>query len=95
MSPEYRHDKNYSRVWIAIAIGAAIGVAYAASRSKKGGWAMAKRVTREVAENREEIADTGRDIIERIGLIYDEARKVVEEAGELWEHGRRLLRRAA
>ena len=87
-------EDNYSKLWIAVAVGAAIGVAVAASRRKRP-LEVAKRLTREVAHNREEIFDSGREIVERIGNIYEEARKIVDEASELWTHGRRLLRRAA
>lgn len=94
MSPNFREDK-YKGVWIALAVGAAIGVAYAASRRDRGGLAVAKRMTRQLAANGADIADTGRDMMERLGVIYEEARKVVDDATELWSQSRRLMRRAA
>lgn len=89
-----RDENNHSKVWIAIAVGAAIAVAYAASR-RRSTWPAVRRMTRELAEDREDLIDSGREIIERIGTIYEEARKIVDEAGELWAHGRKMIRRAA
>ena len=89
-----REENNYSKVWIAVAVGAAIGVAYMASR-RRGTWPKVRRFGRELVDDREDLIDSGREIIERIGTIYEEARKIVDEAGELWMHGRKVIRRAA
>jgi len=97
MNPVEEYESNNSMWWILAGVGAAIGIAYAASsyRSRRSGWAIAKRVTRTVAASRDELADVGKDMLQRIGIIYDQSRKVVEEAGELWSQGRKVLRRAA
>ncbi len=91
---DYR-DNDYRPLWIALAVGAAIGVAYAASRRSRGGLAVAKRVGKTLAEDGADLADSGRNILERLGIIYEEARKVVDEASDLWSHSRKMLRRVA
>jgi 20S proteasome alpha/beta subunit len=94
MAVEYRQDRQKA-IWTAIAIGAAIGIAYAASRKRTNPFAVAKRVTRKMVEDGGDLAETGRSIVERVGIIYEEAQKVMEDAAELWNAGRKLLRRAA
>jgi len=83
-----------SKIWIGLAVGAAIGVGIALSRPrKKDRWAAARELTSRVADKSGELADAGRNIVDRIKTIYDESRKVVEEASELWSHSRRLVSR--
>src|SRR5512147_3139071 len=81
-------------IWIGIAIGAAVGIGIALSRSgRRDRWKSARHITERIADNTGDLADAGRNILDRVKVIYDESRKVVEEAGELWSHGRRLVRR--
>jgi hypothetical protein len=91
-----------NRIWLGIAAGAAIGIGLALSRRRPASrWEMArerldraKGVASRVAEEREDFAETGRDLLDRVRLIYEESRKVVDEMGHLWEHGRKLVRSA-
>jgi len=84
-----------NKMWIGIAIGAGVGLAYALSaRSKKSRWDNfdAKEMTERLADNREDLVDRGKQMMDRIRVIYEEGRKVVDDASELWSHGRKLVR---
>jgi hypothetical protein len=82
-----------NKVWIGIAIGAGVGIAYALSaRSEKRNRWDAREMTKRLADNREDLVERGKEMMERIRLIYDEGCKVVEDAGELWHHGRKLIK---
>jgi hypothetical protein len=87
-------DNRNMAAWIipGLAIGAAVGIAYAASHRRKSRWDVAKDMTERVASKREDLAEMGRNIVDRLRIIYEEGRKVVEEATELWEQGRKLVR---
>jgi hypothetical protein len=80
-------------IWIGIAVGAAVGIGIALSRRKKSPWDAARGITKRMADHSEDLAETSRDILDRVKTIYDEGCKVVEEAGELWAHGRKLVSR--
>lgn len=83
-----------NKVWIGIAIGAGIGVAYALSaRSKRSRWDRfdPREMTQRLADNQEDLVQRGKDMMDRIRVIYEEGRKVVDDATELWSHGRKLV----
>jgi gas vesicle protein len=82
---------NNQMIWIGVAVGAAIGIGIALSRRKKTRWDTAREMTRRVADHSSDLADSTKDLVERVRVIYEEGRKVVEEAGHLWEHGRKLV----
>lgn len=82
-----------NKMWIGVAIGAAIGLGYAMTRQRKPTkWSSAREVSRSVAEGSGDLVEQGKNIIDHIRVIYDEGRKVVDEASDLWEHGRKLVR---
>lgn len=85
-------DKN--RIWIGVAIGAAIGLGYAMTRRRRvtTKWSSAREVSRNVAESSGDLVEQGKKIIEHIRVMYDEGRRVVDEANDLWEHGRKLVK---
>jgi hypothetical protein len=80
--------------WIisGVAIGTGIALAYAASRRKKSWQDRLVDTADSVARRREDLLDSGKNIVDRIRTIYEESRKVMEEGAELWAHGRRLVR---
>ena len=83
------------KVWIGIAIGAGIGVAYAVSaRNKRNHWDRwdPKEMRKKFADHGSDLLDRGKDMMDHLRVIYEEGQKVCEEAGELWNHGRRLVR---
>jgi len=82
---------NSRKIWMGVAIGAAVGIGIALSRRRRSGWDAAKMATKRLSNKSEDMADVSRDILERVKTIYDESRRVVEDAGELWTHGRRLV----
>lgn len=82
-----------NKVWIGIAIGAAVGIGIALTRNRtpRTRWDSAKDVTKRISSSSGDLADTARDIMDRIKTIYEESRTVVEEAGELLHHSRKLV----
>jgi hypothetical protein len=88
-----RRERMNHKIWIGIALGAGIGIAFAvnARNHKRSHW-DAREISRKFADQREDLIDLGKEMIERIRVIYDEGRKVVEDAGELWSHGRKLVK---
>src|SRR5262249_19632397 len=76
-----------SKMWIGVAIGAAVGIGIALSRRKRTRWETAREL---MTDRSGDLAHTTRAIADRVKNIYAETRKVVEEASELWAHGRRL-----
>ncbi|MCL4402355.1 MAG: YtxH domain-containing protein [Acidobacteria bacterium] len=94
MSPMRNQAKEYNMttIWLGVAIGAAIGVGFAISRSRKRDrWSSAKDVTRKFSDHSGDLAEKSKDIIARAQNIYQEGRKIVEDATELWSHGRKLV----
>jgi hypothetical protein len=84
-----------NRVWMGIAAGAAIGIGIMLSRRHRTSrWDRARNIARRVEANRDDIADTGRDLLDRMRVIYEESRKVIEEAQDLWSRGRSLVKSA-
>jgi len=85
---------NGTAGWIisGVAIGTGIALAYAASRRKKTWQDRLVETADSVARRREDLAESGKNIVDRIRIIYDESRKVMEDATELWAHGRKLVR---
>jgi hypothetical protein len=88
-------DSTNTKIWLGIAIGAAIGVGYAISRGRRtvrrDAWSSAKDITRRMADHSQDFAERSKEIIERMQAIYQEGRRVVEDATELWEHGRKAV----
>ena len=83
-----------NKIWIGIAIGAGIGVAFVLSaRNKRSRWDRfdPREMTQRLAENQEDLVQRGKDMMDRIRLIYEEGRKVVDDANEIWHHGRKLV----
>jgi hypothetical protein len=81
-------------LWFGLAIGAAIGLGIALSRTRRHSrWDSARQFGERLAEHKDDFAQVGNNILDRVRTIYDESRKVVEEAGELWTHGRKLVHR--
>lgn len=80
-----------NKIWIGVAVGAAIGLSFALTRRKRTRWDNAREITKKVANRKEDFVEKGKDIADRVRIIYDEACKVVEDASELWTHGRRLV----
>ncbi len=80
--------------WIisGVAIGSGIALAYAASRKKRNWRDRLMDTAGTVARRRDDLAESGKNIVDRIRIIYEESRKVMEEASELWAHGRKLVR---
>ena len=82
-----------NKIWIGIAIGAGIGIAFAvnARNHKRSRW-DARELSRKFSGQRDELIERGKELMEHVRVIYDEGRKVVENAGELWDHGRKLVK---
>ncbi|HKE26755.1 MAG TPA: hypothetical protein VKB88_30590 [Bryobacteraceae bacterium] len=81
-----------TKIWVGIAIGAAVGLGIALSRRRPATrWDSAREFGKRISDRSEDLADATRDIMTRVRTIYDEGRKVLEDAGELWSHGRKLV----
>ena len=66
-----------NKVWIGIAIGAGIGIAFAVSsrnsrRSRWNRWDRwdTREMTKRLASNREDLLDKGKEMMERLRVIY-------------------------
>jgi len=62
-----------AKIWIGIAVGAAVGIGIALSRSKKTRWDSAREITRRVAERSEDLAEVTRGIVDRVRNITRKA----------------------
>src|SRR5690242_8118000 len=90
-----RRPMDNNKVWIGIATGAGIGVAYAlTARNKKSRWDRwdTREMTQRLADNREDLLERGKSMMERIRVIYEEGRKVVDDANKIWNQGRKMVR---
>jgi len=86
-------DNKMMAIWLGVAVGAAIGVGFAISRTRKRDrWSSAKEISRKMADHSGDLAAKSKEIIERAQNMYQEGRKIVEDATELWSHGRKLVR---
>jgi hypothetical protein len=82
-----------AKIWIGIAVGAAVGIGIALSRRKHHTrWETAREFTSRVADHSGDLADATRAIVDRVRNIFEESRKVVLDAGQLWSQGRKLVR---
>jgi hypothetical protein len=93
---EQSEMQSAARKWLipGIAIGAAIGVAYAAShRSKKSRWDETKEISGRLYSHRDDFVESGRNMMERVQVILEEGRRLMEEAAEMWNQGRKVARR--
>jgi galactokinase len=80
-----------AKIWIGIAVGAAVGIGIALSRRKKTRWDSAREITQRVTDGSGDFAEASRGIVERVRHIYQESRRVVEDASRLWSQGRKLI----
>jgi hypothetical protein len=80
-----------TKIWLGIAIGAAVGIGIALSRRKRSKWDTARHISSRVADHSSDLADMTSNLMARVRNIYDESCKVVEEANHLWANGRKLV----
>lgn len=86
------YGNQSTKIWVGIAIGAAVGLGIALSRRRTTTrWDSAREIGKRLTDRSEDLAESARDIMQRVRVIYEEGRKVVEDAGELWSHGRKLV----
>jgi hypothetical protein len=83
-------ENHSGKVWLGIALGAAIGLGIVYSRRPKSRWEAARRATRQIGDRSGELTDKARDILERVKTIYEEGNRIAQDAGELWTRGRKL-----
>jgi hypothetical protein len=81
-----------TKIWLGIAIGAAVGLGIALSRRRPASrWDSAREFGRRISDRSGDLAEATQDIAHRVRKIFDEGRKVVNDAGELWTHGRKMV----
>ena len=81
-----------AKIWLGIAVGAAVGIGIALSRKKRGRWETAKEISHRISDRSGDLAEATRGLVERVRNIYEETRKVVDDAGSIWDQGRKLVR---
>jgi hypothetical protein len=85
-----------NRMWIAIAVGAGIGVAVVLGvrNNKRSRWDRwdTRDLAKKFNNQKDDLLVRGRDLMESIRVICEEGKKVVDEAGELWHEGRKLVK---
>lgn len=84
---------NGTHSWVlpAVAAGAAFGIALAASHRKRNHWHATRKMTERVLDKRQELAEAGKDLADRIQTIYHESRVVARQVTQLWQQGRKML----
>jgi hypothetical protein len=81
-----------TKIWLGIAIGAAVGIGIALSRRRPASrWDSARDLGKRITDRSGDMAEATQDIMQRMRNIYDEGRKVMADAGELWSHGRKMV----
>ena len=80
-----------AKIWLGIAVGAAVGIGIAVSRHKKSRWDTARTITNRVAERSGDLAEMTRELVGRVRNIYEESCKVVEDANHMWAKGRKMV----
>ena len=84
--------KNAAKIWLGVAVGAAVGIGIALSRRKRSRWDTARDFGHRITERSGDLAEITRGLADRVRNIYEESRRVVDDAGALWSHGRKLVR---
>ena len=84
---------NQGKIWMGIALGAAVGIGIALSRRKRSRWDAAREFTSRVADHSSNVAEATRAIADRVRHIYDETCQVVQDAGHLWSQRHKVVRR--
>ena len=80
-----------TKIWLGIAVGAAVGIGIALSRRKKSKWEAARSISNRLSEHSGDLADITSGLLARVRNIYEESCKVVEDANHLWANGRKLV----
>ena len=86
-------ENQTTKIWLGIAVGAAVGVGIALSRRRRSRWDTAREFGQRISDRSSDLADATQDLLGRVRTIYEEGCKVVEDAGQLWSHGRKLVAR--
>jgi hypothetical protein len=87
-------ENQTAKIWLGIAVGAAVGIGIALSRRRQHSrWDVARELGQRISDRSGDLAEATQDILGRVRTIYEEGCKVVEDAGHLWSHGRKLVAR--
>jgi hypothetical protein len=90
--PNDNWGNQSTKIWLGIAIGAAVGLGIALSRRRPASrWDSAREFSKRISDRSGDLAEATQDIVQRMRNIYEEGRKVVEDAGDLWAHGRKMV----
>jgi gas vesicle protein len=82
-------DNADTIVWFLV--GAAVGATVALLYAPQSGDRTRRVIGRKVAEGRDAVADSGRDLMDKGRDLYEKGRRVAEDAAEMVERGRRII----
>jgi gas vesicle protein len=71
--------------------GAIIGAAGALLLAPKSGADTRKYLTKNAADGRQAMEESGRELMERGKELYERGKKIAEDATDLFERGRKLV----
>jgi gas vesicle protein len=71
--------------------GAAIGASIALLYAPSSGEVTRRRIGRKVNEQRDRLAESGRDLLDRSKDVIDRGKRMAEEAADVLESGRKIV----
>jgi len=84
-------DQDYGSkvVWFmaGIAIGSTVALLYAPAKGRD----TRRKLVKKTYEGREQLAESGREMIDRGREMYERGRKLAEDAAEMFERGRKIV----
>ena len=82
-------DNSNKVVWFLT--GAAIGAAVALLYAPQSGEETRRQLRAKADEGREQLTDSGRELVDRGRDLYEKGRSMADEAADMFERGRRMV----
>ena len=82
-------DNSNKVVWFLT--GAAIGAAVALLYAPQSGEETRRQLRQKADEGREQLTESGRDLVDRGRDLYEKGRTMADEAADMFDRGRRMV----
>lgn len=82
-------DNSNKLVWFLT--GAAIGAAVALLYAPQSGEETRRQLRQKADEGREQLSESGRELVDRGRDLYEKGRAMADEAAEMFDRGRRMV----